>query len=47
MSVPGRLLGFAAVLAVALGTGYGLGTWTGPAGTAVVETDVDMPGDHE
>jgi len=46
VSVPRRLLGFGAVLAVALGAGYGLGTLVGPTGNVTVETPVDMPTDH-
>lgn len=40
-------MGFAAVLAVALGAGYGLGTLVAPTGNVTVETTVDMPTDHK
>ncbi len=46
MSVPRRLVGFGAVLAVALGAGYGLGSLVGPTGNTV-ETTVDMPTNHK
>ncbi|QTE30168.1 hypothetical protein [Pengzhenrongella sicca] len=51
MSAPGRLLGFALVLAAALGAGYGVGALVGPVSTdvgvpTVVETAPAMPGGH-
>ena len=51
MSDGGRLAGFAAVLAVALGAGYGVGALVGPSEPApdvtVVETGDEMTAEHD
>ncbi|WP_448072966.1 hypothetical protein [Georgenia yuyongxinii] len=44
MSNAARLAGFALVLAVALGAGYGVGAAVGPGGSAAQETSVEHAG---